>query len=429
MDVKVKKLPKSEIELTITVPYPVYRKWEKKAINELSQKLKISGFRPGNIPEDIIRENVGKKALEGHTLDYVLPQTYSEAVKANDLQVVAKPRVDIKTHVEKEGDEFIYTATVAVMPEIKLGNYKKIKIARKPVKVDEKKVEETIEMIMARFAEWNDVDRAAKADDRVEVSFEGFDEKGEAIPNTVSKNHPIVLGSKVMVPGFEEALIGMKKGDEKEFEVNFPEDYHAKPMKGKKVKFKASLERLEEKKDQQLNEEMVEKVTGKKQSVDEFRKMVKEDLKRELEVQNRQEHDSAVVGEIIKIAKADLPEAIIEQELEMMKEDQKKKIRQQGLSWEQYLKHIKKTEEDFKKDHRKGAEERILARLGVQEIIKDAKLKVSEEETDKKVGEMIAAYPEEQQKTAREHYKKGEQGYRNLQYNMAADKLIDMLSK
>lgn len=429
MKVDIKKLPKSEIELTITVPYSVYRKWEEKAINELSQKIKIAGFRPGNIPEDIVREKVGKEALEGHTLDFVLPQTYSEAVKKSDLQVVAKPRVDIKTHVEKEGDEFVYTATVAVMPEIKLGNYQKIKVARKPVTVDKKKVEETIEMIMARFTEWNDVDRAAKADDRVEVSFEGFDEKGEAIPNTGSKNHPLVLGSKVMVPGFEEALIGMKKGDEKEFEVTFPKDYHAKPMQGKKVKFKASLERLEEKKDQQLNEEMVEKVTGKKQSIDEFRKMVEEDLKRELEMQNRQEHDSAVVGEIIKIAKADLPEAIIEQELEVMKEDQKKKVQQQGLNWEQYLQHIKKTEEDFTKDHRKGAEERILARLGVQKIIREAKLEVSEEETDKKVDEVIATYPEEQQKKAREHYKKGEPGYRNLQYNMAADKLIEMLSK
>ena len=429
MQVEVKKLPKSEVQLTITVPYATYQKWEKKALEALSQKIKVSGFRPGNIPEDVIRKNVEPEDIKASTLDFVLPQTYAEAVKSEDLQVVAQPKVDIKSAVDKEGDEFVYVATVAVMPEVKIGDYKKIKVARKPVKVEAKNIEATIKMIMERYVEWKDVERKAEEGDRAELAFDGFDEKGEAIPSTASKNHPVVLGSNTMVPGFEEAVAGMKKGETKEFEIKFPKDYHAKPMQGKKVKFKVTLNRLEEKEEQKLDEAMIEKITGKKQSIDEFKKLVEEDLKREMEQRNRQEHDNAVVAEVIKITKAELPDAILEQELGIMLEEQKRRTQQQGLQWEQYLEHIKKTEDDFKADHRKGAEDRVLARLGVQHIIKDAKLQVADDEVDKKIEETIAKYPEEQQKMAKEHFEKDENARRNFKYNMAADKLIDMLSK
>jgi trigger factor len=428
MKVEVKKLPKSEVELTITVPYDVYKKWEKKALEEISKEIKVSGFRSGNIPENIVRENVRPEAIKAATLDFVLPQTYTEAVKANDVQVVAQPKVDIKSDVVKEGDDFVYVATVAVMPELKMGDYKKIKIARKPVVVEKDRVDETINMVMDRYAEWKDVERKAKEGDRVEISFEGFDEEGKAIPNTASKNHPIILGSKTMVPGFEDGVVGMSKGEEKEFEVTFPKEYHSSSMQGKKVKFKANLLRLEEKLEQKLDEEMIEKIAGKKQSVDEFRKVVEDSLKEEIENRNREEHDNEVVNEIIKITKVELPEALIEQEVENMLEEQKHRVKDQGLEWDQYLKHIKKTEEDFAKEHRKPAEERIIARLGVQHILKDADIKVSDEEVEAKITEMASHYPEEQKKVVFDHFKE-EKANKHLRHNMAADKLIDMLSK
>lgn len=429
MKVDIKKLPKSEVELTITVPYETYQKWEKKALEDLSQKIKVPGFRPGQMPEDIIRQNVEPPAIKAATLDYVLPQTYSEAVQKNELQVVAQPKVDIKSHVEKEGDEFVYVATVAVMPEVKVGDYKKIKVARKPVKIDSKSIDETIKMIIDRYAEWQDVDRKAKQEDRAEVSFEGFDEEGKVIPNTASKNHPVILGSNTMVPGFEDAVIGMSKEESKEFDITFPKDYHAKPMQGKKVKFKLTLHRLEEKKDQKLDEALIEKITGQKQSVDDFRKLVENDLKAEMERRNQQEHDNKVVTEVIKITKVEIPEVLIDQELSSMLEEQKKRVESQGLEWEQYLSHIKKTEEDFKKEHKKSAEDRILARLGIHHIIKDAKIEVTDQEVQDKINEMASQYPQDQQDKVREHYLKDGQAYRYLKYNMAADKLINMLSK
>ena len=427
MKVDIKKLPKSEVQLTITVPYEVYKKWEKKALEEFGKKMKIKGFRTGHIPEDVILQNVELDVLKGATLDYVLPQTYSEAVKENDLKVIARPNVEIKSDITKKDDDFVYIATVAVMPDVKIGDYKKIKVKRKPVKVDAKDIEETIKMIIDRFAEWKDVDRTAKKGDRTEIAFEGFDEKGNTIPNTTSKNHPIILGSNTMVPGFEDAIVGMSKNETKETKITFPKDYHSEPMKGKKVKFAITLNRLEEKAEQELNEALIEKATGKKMDIKEFKKTVEEDLKVEMINRNQQEHDNAVVSEIIKITKVEVPEVLIEQEVEGMLEEQKQRIAQQGIEWEQFLTHIKKTEDDFKKDHTKGAEDRIIARLGVQTIIKDAKITISDKEVEEKVKEIASPHPKDQQAKIKEHYKNKEQAD-FLRHNLAADKLIDMLS-
>ena len=232
-----------------------------------------------------------------------------------------------------------------------------------------------------------------------------------------------------MIPGFEDEVIGMSAGDEKEFDIVFPKEYHAKDMQGKKVHFKVKLGRLEERAEQKLDEALVEKITGQKQSASDFEKRVEEDLKAELTARNQQEHDNKVVQEIIKITKAELPDELVHDEIEQMKNEQKERVSRQGLSWEQYLQHIKKTDGDFEKDHRKQAEERLLARLGVNHIVKDAKISVEDKEVEEKIEEMLAPYPEDQKAKLREYYKKDTEAYRSLKNNLSADKLIKMLSK
>ncbi len=429
MDVKVKKLPKSEVELTITVPYETYRRWEEKAFEALGKEVKVDGFRQGSIPEDVIRKHVKPEGIKQATLDFVLPQTYSAAVKEKEVQVIDQPKIDIVKDVEKEGDDFVYKATAPVMPEITVGNYSKIKVKKEEAKVEKESVDNTIKMIMERQAEWKDVDRKVENGDRAEVDFEGFDKEGKPLPNTASKNHPVIIGSKSMVPGFEDGIKGMAKDEEKEIEVSFPKDYHSAPMQGKKVKFKIKCNRVEEKAEQKLDDAMVEKITGQKQSVDEFKKLVENDLKVEIERKNQQEHENKVVMEIIKITKAELPEAMIDREVEGMLEEQKARVKQQGLEWDQYLTHIKKSEEDFMKEHRKTAEDRILARLGVQHILKDAKIETSDEEVNAKIDEMAANYPEDQKKMALDHYKNDQKAFQYLKNNIAADKLFAMLTK
>lgn len=429
MKSSVKKLPKSQVEITVTVPYELYKKSEAQALEELGKEVKVDGFRPGHIPEAVIREKVSAETIRAVALENLLPKTYIEAVKQHDIAVIAPPKVDIKSPIKKEGDELVYVATVAVMPEVKVGDYKKLKIKRKKAKVEPKQVEETITMVLDRFAEWKEVDRKAKKGDRAETDFEGFDEKGEALPNTASKNHPIVLGSDTMVPGFEDAVIGMTPKENKEFHITFPKDYHSKPMQGKKVKFKLNLNRVEEKMEKALDEALIEKITGKKQTVEEFRKEVEADLLRENEYRANQEHDNEVVEAVIKITKVDLPDVLIEDEIKIMVDERKRQAAQNGLSWEQYLQHTKKTEEEFKKEQAKDAEKRLTARLGIQHIIREAKIEVSDEEADKRVEEVVARYPQAQQKQVREHYKKDGDAYKNLRGGMAVGKVIDFLSE
>lgn len=426
MKATLKKLPKSQVELSITVPFADYAKAEKQALEQISKEMNVDGFRSGHIPEEVVREKAGAAMIESVTLENIIPVSYTAAVKENNIMVIAQPKIDVKNHVKKEGDELVYTATVSVMPEVKLGNYKKIKVKKAAVKVTEKELNETLEMIINRFAEWKNVERNAKNGDRVELDFEGFDEAGKSIPNTASKNHPVVLGSKTLIPGFEEAVIGMKVGEEKEFFIDFPADYHAKEMKGKKVKFKAKLGRVEEKVDQKLTEAMIEKVTGQKQSVDDFKKRVEEDLKHEMEQRAQAEVDNKVVQEIIKITSVELPESLIEDEIGLLKEERMQAVKRQGLTWEQYLAHLKKTDADFAKDYRKPAEERLAARLGVNQIIKEEKVEASEADVEKRIQEMAGQYPEDQRKKVLDYYKKGSEAYRILKNNMSADMLINM---
>lgn len=429
MKVDIKNLKNSQVELTITVPYADYKKAEEKALVILSKEVKADGFRSGHVPEDVIREKAGVEGVINATLDVILPETYSKAIQDNNIQVIARPNVELKTPVQKEGDDLVYVATASIMPEVKVGDWKKIKVAKGEAKVSKKEVDETIKMIEDRFTEWKDVDRKAKDGDRVEATFEGFDEEGKPIPNTASKNHPVILGAKSMIPGFEEAILGMSKDEEKEFDVTFPKEYHAENMKNKKVKFKLSVGRVEEKEVKKLDESMIEKATGKKQTIDEFKKRVEEDLLKEVQGRTKQEHDNKVVQEIVKITKADLPDELIKEEVEYMKQDQKAHIAKQGLQWDQYLKHVKKTEEDFDKDHEKPAKERLLARLGVQTVLKESGIKIEGKDVEIHIKTIADGYPEDQKKQVFEHYKEGSQGYANLKNNLAADKLIEMLTK
>lgn len=425
MSATVKKLPKSQVEITITVLYADYVKAEKATVESVGQEIKVDGFRSGNIPENMIREKVGADTIRELTLERVIPISYSAAVKANDIQVIAQPTVAIKEPVNKEGDNLVYTATVSVMPDVKLGDYKKIKVKRKEVKVTKKELDETLEMLLNRFAEWEDVEREAKHGDRVELDFEGFDDKGILIENTASKNHPVILGSKSMIPGFEEAVFGMSKDEAKEFDIAFPKDYHSKPMQGKKVKFKLKLNRTEQKKSSELDEKMVEQITGKKDSVADFKKRVEDDLLAEMKQRAQAEMDNQVVAAIVKITKAELPASLIADEIALMKEERKAQIARQGITWEQYLEHVKKSEEDFAKDHEKGAEERLLARLGVNQIIREEKIEATAEDVEKKIQEIIGQYPAESKQNVLDYYKKDSEGYRQLKNNLSADKLIN----
>ena len=278
MDYKIKNLPKSEVEITVTVPEDKLPKYMAKAAEEISKDVKVKGFRPGHVPADVLEGHADKKLIEARAQELAIQDTYVEIVIKEKIQVVSRPKVKI----EKESP-LVYVVTVAILPEVKVKDHKSIKVPKKEVKVTDKDIEEVLMDLKKRATTYKDVDRAAKKGDRVEVDFEGFDENEKAHENTKSTNHPLILGEQSLIPGFEEELYGLKKGEKKEFHLTFPKDYGKEDFRNKKVKFKAEMKRVEEGMEPILDESFVEKITGQKKSVDDLKKDI------ELNVKSRKE--------------------------------------------------------------------------------------------------------------------------------------------
>ncbi|HEC20924.1 MAG TPA: trigger factor, partial [Candidatus Peregrinibacteria bacterium] len=221
MDYQLKKLPNSQVEITITeIDEKILQKYRKKAVKELSAHVKLPGFRPGHAPEDKVKDQFGEKTIVGHTLELAIPEVYIEILKKEELKPLLRPEVNITSL-----DPLKIEIKVALVPKIEIGNYHSIKVKEEKVEVSEKEVKDALEHFQKRMCIYNPVERACKKEDRLEIDFEGFTEDGVPLENTNSKNHPIVLGSKALIPGFEEELEGMKKGEEKEFPLSFPKEY------------------------------------------------------------------------------------------------------------------------------------------------------------------------------------------------------------
>jgi len=241
MDIKVKKLPKAEVEINVTFTEDEFKSDMESAAKLLSNDVKIDGFRPGNVPYDVLVNHVGKDMILNSALDTAIPRILTDIIQKEKLEVIARPRVDILSK-----DPVTLKVIAPIYPEIEVDGYEKLKVKAKEVDVDDKDVDEALENVKKQFISWKQVLRGVKKGDKVELDFEGFDDGGAPLEGTQSKNHPIIVGEKMMVPGFEDNLLGMNTGDEKDFDLTFPEDYHKKSFQNKKVKFHVKVNKIEE---------------------------------------------------------------------------------------------------------------------------------------------------------------------------------------
>lgn len=421
MKVTVEKLPKSEVKLTIEVPAERLEKFMQKAAEQISQHFKIPGFRPGHVPLDVLKQHVNEEGIEAHMLDIALPETYTEAVMKEKLQVVSRPKVEVKSK-----NPLVYEAVVAVYPEITVSGYDKIKVKKEEPKVEEKDVQEVLDNIQKRQATWKDVEREAKKGDRVEIDFDGFDEGGAPLDNTSSKNHPLIIGDNSLIPGFEDELIGLKKEEKKSFKVTFPKEYHHKPFQNKKVEFKVTMNRIEEGTMPEWNAEFIKQVTGEDKTMDELKKIVTDNLKLDKEQAEKVRRENEFLDGIIEHTKLDIPEALIEEEIDMMIEEFKNELQQQaGATLEQFLEQTKKELKELRDERRKEAEKRLTLRFGLQKIFEVEKIDVTKEELDKEMEHIINLYPPKEQYKVRKEYKEGSYLVRRLENKMKMDKLFE----
>jgi len=428
MEFEIKKLPKSEVELTVTVPAADLEKYHTKAAEELSRDVKVKGFRPGKVPPHILEEYVKPEFIEARAQELAIQKSYTEVVIKEKIQVVARPRVEIKKPaIETTGPQPLkYVAVVATLPEVELKDHKSVKVPKEKVEVTDKEINEVMDELKARVTEYKEVDRKSKKGDRVEIDFTGLDEKGNPLEGTTSKNHPIVIGSNTMIPGFEDSLVGLKKGEEKDFKITFPKDYHKKDFQNKKTTFKTKMLKVEEAVEPEMNEEFVEKITGTKKPIADLKKEIEDNLKAKKEKEAKVKRENKYIEELLKKAKVELPDSLIAEESNYILQDMKEDIQMRGADWQNFLDRSKTKEEDLIDKYKPEAERRLKIRLVLQEVIKKEEIKIEESDLKKELDKMKSSYPEEEQKKIDAEFESGKLKSR-LANQLALEKLFSIV--
>ena len=426
MPTSVKNLPKSEVEVEIEVDAQILESAKKEAIRRFQKEVKVEGFREGKVPEEKIVEKVGEKNIALEANDIAIKLSYAEVVKSENLKVVSHPKIKILS-----AEPLKFVAIVAVMPEVEVGDWRKIKLKKDELKVEPKEIEAVIKDILKGNATATEVkDRTAKKGDRVEIDFAGTTEDGVPLDGAASKNHPLLLGEGNFIPGFEEGVEGMKVAEEKEHPVKFPDDYHAKHLAGKEVKFKIKLHKIEELTEPKLDDDFAKKVSGgKKNSWAEVEADIAKHLESQKEVQARQKLEADLVAELLKIGKVELPEILIDEEVEWMLKDLKNRLASGGMEWSKYLEATKKTEEEIQKEMRVEGDKRVKVRLILDKLVETEKVAVDETEVEAAIEKEAARHPESQKKSVQENFAAGGVNRMRLQQQLKVIKLLDDLIK
>ncbi len=409
MEYKFTSLPKSEVEIQVTLPLAEFEPHLKRATEELAAEITMAGFRKGKAPLEMVKKEIGEGAIYEQAAELAVRKSYPELlvelIEKGEIRKETPPigRPEVTILKLAPGNEFQYRVRVALLPQVILSPYresaKRLRKERKNTEVTEKEVTDSLEWIRESRAPLVTVDRGAKTGDRVEVDFE-VSHGGVKIEHGASQNHPLVLGQGRFLPGFEEQLLGMKAGEEKKFSLLAPSDWHDQNLSGKNLDFKTSMKLVQERQKAELNDEFAQNL-GNFASLEELKKNIRAGITKEKEEKEKQRIRSVLAEEIAGATKADIPEVLIVSELEKMTGELKTGVQNMGMKWEDYLLHVKKSEAELKKDWEKEAEKRVKAALALRAIAEQEKIGVSEEEIETRANEFLKQYgsPEEAAKT------------------------------
>jgi len=421
MQVSKKNLSETKVQLVLTADAEQLKAVKKEALEHLSKDMRLPGFRPGKAPLAIVEKNANPASLQTEFLDHAMNLLYVAALREHNLRPVAQPNVNIKKFVPFDTLEL--EVEVEVVGEIKLPDYKKIKLAKKESKVAAKDVNEVIEQLKKREAEKKDVDRAAKETDQVIIDFAGADNKTkEAIPNADGKDYPLLLGSNTFIPGFETNLIGMKPGEEKTFMLTFPKDYGVKTLQGRKVDFTVTLKKVQEVVEPKVDDEFAAKV-GPFKTVDEMKADIKKQLETEKNYQADREYTDELLTKITNEAKVAIPEALVEEQVDRLLADHKQNAMYRGTTWKEFLEGEGKSEEEYRKSLRGDAELRVKAGLVLGEIADQEKIDVTPEELEIRMQMLKAQYPDENMQAELDK----PEARREIASRMVSEKTVDKL--
>ena len=388
MKVTTKKLSDTKVEVTVSLDQKDLKIAEEQAVLRLSKEIKVQGFRPGKVPAEIARKNINPNDLASTTADIAVRRTVPQAFEEAKNVPLVIPNVDIVKFVP--GEVLEYKAVADIIPEIKLGDYKNLKVKREEFKVKQADIDDVLARVRNAYAEKQVVKREAKINDEVVIDFEGSLD-GEKFEGGAAKDFKLKLGSHQFIPGFEEGIVGHSAGDRFDLELTFPKDYHAEKLAGKKAVFNVLLKQVSEFILPELNDDFAKKCGPFKTMAD-----LKLDIENNLTEQNKVKSDEKfkddLVNELIKKSKISAPEILIEDQIRFIKQDIEANAKAQGLSFEDYLKQTGQTEADWKKQVKEIAETRVKASLALQMLAKEEKIDVENEIVDAKINELREVY-------------------------------------
>ncbi len=396
MSLQVEKLEHNMAKLTIEVSAEEFDKARVAAYNKEKKNISIPGFRKGKVPQAMVEKMYGAEVFYEEAANIIIPDAYEKELSENkELDVVSQPKIDV-TQCEK-GKPFIFTAEVALKPEIEVGKYKGVKVEKIDVTVSDDEVNEKIEQERDRNARTVSVeDRPVKDKDLTVINFEGFVD-GVAFEGGKGENYPLTIGSGAFIPGFEEQLIGAELNKEVEVKVTFPEEYHAEELKGKDAVFKCTVLEIKEKQLPEVDDEFAAEVS-EFETVDEYKADVKKKLEENKASEAKSKKEDAVIDAIIADSKMDIPDAMVETQTKQLAQDYAGRLSQQGLSLEQYFQFTGLTMDKFLEQMKPNALKRIQSRLVLEAVAKAEKFEVSDEDYDNEIGRMAEMYQMEADK-------------------------------
>lgn len=372
--------------LTVTVPAEKVNKALDQAFKKVVKQINVPGFRKGKVPRPIFEQRFGVEALYQDAIDILLPDAYGEAIDETDIKPVAQPEVSV-TQIEK-GKDFIFEATVTVEPEVKLGDYKGLEIEKQETELSDDELQEAIDHSLGHLAEMVvKEDGVVENGDTVNIDFSGSVD-GEEFEGGQAEGYDLEIGSGSFIPGFEEQLEGMKVDEEKDVVVTFPEEYHAEELAGKEATFKTKVNEIKFKEVPELTDEIANELDAEANTVDEY----KENLRKRLAEQKATDAENVEKEETITKATdnttIDIPEAMVNTELDRMVSEFAQRIQQQGLDLQTYFQISGQDETQLREQMKDDAEQRVKTNLTLTAIAEAEKIEATDEDIDKELEKM-----------------------------------------
>ncbi|MDO5135735.1 MAG: trigger factor [Eubacteriales bacterium] len=422
MSLQVEKMEKNMAKLTIEVPAEELDQAMEKAYQRSKGKITIPGFRRGKAPRKMIEKMYGKGVFMEDAVNALVPQQYEKALEECELEIVSQPELNVEQM--EPGKPLIFTALVAVKPEVTLGEYKGVEVPAADLTVTEEEIDAEVKKEQEKNSRTITVeDRAAAKDDIVTLDFEGFVD-GEAFEGGKGADYPLTLGSGSFIPGFEDQLVGANTGDHVEVNVTFPEEYQAKELAGKAAVFQCDIKKIETKELPELDDDFAKDVS-EFDTLAEYRESVKKSLTEKKENEAKTAKENAVIDKVIENAQMEIPEPMIQTQSRQMLDDFARRMQQQGLTMEQYFQFTGLTADKMLEDMKPQALKRIQTRLVLEAVVAAESIEAGEDEVNQEIGKMAEMYKMEADKVKE---LLGESGLAQMKEDLAVQKAVTFLA-